>query len=454
MKFIKKLRVLIGILILCSLYSISAFAEYTIDNDGNARSNPYGDSKLPVSYEGIEYYDCYIPYNLTPADIGGYSTGVIDYVYSTYNYSMKSYYPKRINQKFSHWVNGYQPMGSTFHEAIISVDDLNLQVATDKNGNQYYMMAIQKFFYNNKDACYYGWTGCRGQLVDAILTDGTVIHFTIVDTNAEAHTNGGPKEETLWNVQYTFSELKLDQYKNLFHAAYGNMIEISGSSWGSGVSEIMKKYNLSVDGNQIAYYRMYNAKIDDSPKRPSGVGTEPVYNMGNITVSSSGGNNTVENSDGDILVPESWLVGMPDDTKISDSAEPITLTGTDGISASELKNVTTMKEELHSNLTDTIVSYFRISVVFLGMILILYAILLVVSYIFDMVNTFLDISMVQIISLGRLHCCFERDVDENGGINTRRLVKIFIVCLLVGAVLISGGVYFFVNFFYEIATRG
>ena len=50
------------------------------------------------------------------------------------------------------------------------------------------------------------------------------------------------------------------------------MIELAGVSWGAGVSEFMEKYNMSLDGNQVAYYRMYNGYIDDLPKRNNGIG--------------------------------------------------------------------------------------------------------------------------------------------------------------------------------------
>lgn len=118
----------------------------TFDNDGNARENPYGDSKIEKSYSDLDYYDCYVPYNLSPEKIGGYSTGVLAYTYETYNYSMKSHYPDRIANKFSYLVNGYQPMGSPYRGCNIESEN-GMQVLVDKNGNKYYMMAIQEFFY-------------------------------------------------------------------------------------------------------------------------------------------------------------------------------------------------------------------------------------------------------------------------------------------------------------------
>ena len=84
-----------------------------------------------------------------------------------------------------------------------------MQVLVDKNGNKYYMMAIQEFFYCfpgiKEDASFPKWGSQNGQLVDVILTDGTVIHFVIVDANDSAHTKwwtkGGNSLECSIRVQ-------------------------------------------------------------------------------------------------------------------------------------------------------------------------------------------------------------------------------------------------------------
>ena len=49
-----------------------------LDNDGSARNNVdscYGQSKdIPPSYDNVEYYDAYIPYNITRGEVGGWFT--------------------------------------------------------------------------------------------------------------------------------------------------------------------------------------------------------------------------------------------------------------------------------------------------------------------------------------------------------------------------------------------
>ena len=140
------------VLLMVVFFSSINVEAITIDNDGNARENPYGDSKLPSSYTSGDYYDCYLPYNLTPADIGGYSDSVIASVNDTYNYSMVSKYPDRINSKFTSSVNIYKlvsSIGSSYQGCSVSTEaDTGAGIVTDANGGKYYMTAIQKFFYN------------------------------------------------------------------------------------------------------------------------------------------------------------------------------------------------------------------------------------------------------------------------------------------------------------------
>lgn len=435
----------ITLLMLCmSLFSPISVQAVTLDNDGNAKDTPYGDSNLPNSFSSCDYYDCYVPYNLTPGDIGGYANGVIAYTYSTYNYSMTSAYPDRVNQKFANMVNGYQPMKSTYHGFPVTTEsDTNLQIVTDANGGQYYMMAIQKFFYNFgglslDTSTFPDWNNNSGQLVDVILTDGTVVHFCIVDCNAEAHTNGGPVEKKLWNVQYRFADLKLSQYANLFHAAYGNTIEISGASSGAGVQEFRNKYGMSLDGNQIAYYRMYNAKIDSAPKRSETAGNGVSYNLGSVTVNSS----SVATSSTSTLVSEWELVGMPKRSEITSSQRSITLPSKSNLTVGESYSVSLIKDNIEIANEASAFDKARIFLVFLGLVLVTYAMLLYISMIFDRVNTFMDFSLVKVITFGKLeYSPYEKDIgDGKGRANTTKLLISATVVLIVGLFLISGSI--------------
>lgn len=415
------------------------------DNDGNARENPYGDSKIEKSYSDLDYYDCYVPYNLSPEKIGGYSTGVLAYTYETYNYSMKSHYPDRIANKFSYLVNGYQPMGSPYRGCNIESEN-GMQVLVDKNGNKYYMMAIQEFFYCfpgiKEDASFPKWGSQNGQLVDVILTDGTVIHFVIVDANDSAHTNGGPKEESLWNVQYEFSKLKINQYKHLFHAAYGNMIELAGVSWGAGVSEFMEKYNMSLDGNQVAYYRMYNGYIDDLPKRNNGIGKETSFNLGNVSISGGTSGNDSDNTGTSEIVSEWELTGMKGlDKKLKDNQSEVILPTNSDLSIKEQYSVALSGENIALEKYSSYIDIVRVIVVFIGLCLVLLGVFLIVALIFDKANNFIEISLVNIVTFGLLKYSDEKNTKRDSGYaSATKIIIIVSVVMTIGLLLISGSV--------------
>lgn len=417
----------------------------TFDNDGNARENPYGDSKIEKSYSDLDYYDCYVPYNLSPEKIGGYSTGVLAYTYETYNYSMKSHYPDRIANKFSYLVNGYQPMGSPYRGCNIESEN-GMQVLVDKNGNKYYMMAIQEFFYCfpgiKEDASFPKWGSQNGQLVDVILTDGTVIHFVIVDANDSAHTNGGPKEESLWNVQYEFSKLKINQYKHLFHAAYGNMIELAGVSWGAGVSEFMEKYNMSLDGNQVAYYRMYNGYIDDLPKRNNGIGKETSFNLGNVSISGGTSGNDSDNTGTSEIVSEWELTGMKGlDKKLKDNQSEVILPTNSDLSIKEQYSVALSGENIALEKYSSYIDIVRVIVVFIGLCLVLLGVFLIVALIFDKANNFIEISLVNIVTFGLLKYSDEKNTKRDSGYaSATKIIIIVSVVMTIGLLLISGSI--------------
>lgn len=430
----------------------------TMDNDGNEMAVPYGDSKLPSSFVDCDYYDCYVPYNLTPGDIGGYANGVTAYVYSTYNYSMTSAYPDRVNQKFANLVNGYKPMKDTFMGCkVIGEGDTNLQIVNDANGGQYYMMAIQEFFYNfgglsMDTSSFPDWGSNIGQLVDVVLTDGTVIHFCIVDNNSSSHTNGGPAEEKLWNVQYRFADMVKPQYTHLFHAANGNTIEIAGISNGAGVQAFRDKYGMFLNGNQIAYYRMYNAKINNAPKRSDSAGNSVCYNLGGITISS----NSTSLSSSSSLVAEWELEGMPEKSKMSLSQTALTLPSKSNLTIGEAYSVSLTKQNIELAREADAYDKARVCLVFIGLVLITYAMLLFISMIFDRVNTFLDFSLVKVVTFGKLeYSPYEKDIGNGvGRSNTSKLVISIVVVLVVGMFLVSGSILpFMSNIIYSFSKK-
>lgn len=387
---------------------MTAHAEgYKLDNDGTAYDEPIGDSGLPPSFSDAKYYDCYIPYQLTPGDIGGYANKVIAYAASYCNTTMSqtaidtikmgSY----INYEFdrSTWSYG----GKMSHES-----DTGCCIVTDDKGTKYYVCAIQKFFYNSSSAGSDGFPGWssenRGQIFDAILTDGTVIHFAVGDANAEAHTNGGPMEETLWEVQWGFADMIYPQYKNLFAAVAGNQVEIWGES--GCASKFANKYNIGTgEGqNQIAYYRMYNKKTSDSPSPVAETLNKSSWNF-NVTGVVSKGNGSVEGSGngfsikGSTQYEESYFIG--DTMGLSDS-HLIVLPDSKNLYNYEREEIANWKSTIDLLKEDRKFSFLRACVMFVGIVIIVYSTLLFLAFQFDKINNFVDIELVGYLTFGKL----------------------------------------------------
>lgn len=428
-------------LLLTHCNSVQA-ATVSIDNDGNAKDVPYGDSGLANSYSGLDYYDCYVPYNLTIGEIGGYADGVTAYAKSAYNFSMTSAHSERINRTFTTTcMREFDKSGDTFHGCSISTEpETGMNILKDTNGNEYYATAIQNFYYNfgglamAEGKNFPEFSACTGQMVDVILTDGTCIHFLVGDANSIGHTNGGPA--TSQDVTYTFSPVKLPQYKNIYQAANGNSLELWGNK--DCTSGFRKKYNLSEDGVRIAYYRMYNATTDTAPTRNSGVGTEVSYSMGSATVTQGSSSLSSTSS----LVGEWELEGMPTKSALLEKQRMIYLPTRNDLTVNEANSVALLGDNISISNSASVFDNARICLSFIGLCLVMYSVLMLVAMIFDNVNVFIEMSLVSILTFGKLtYAPDENDLGEKKGLtNTKKLAMSIVLLLIVGMILISGSV--------------
>ena len=223
-------------------------------------------------------------------------------------------------------------------------------------------------------------------------------------------------------------------------AAYGNTIELTGDT-ASG-KKLASKYKLSQSENQIAYYRMYNFTIANAPARADGVGNEPSYSMGNATILSSGEDGGVASSISK-LVTEWELQGMPSKSEIKQRQKQISLPSRDDLTIDEAYSVALIGSGLSVNSQASAFDTARIIMVFIGLVVVSYAVLLFVAMIFDRVNVFIDISLVSILTFGKLkYSPYEEDsINKKGFVTTKKLVIQLIVVLLVGIFILSSCVF-------------
>lgn len=141
-----------------------------------------------------------------------------------------------------------------------------------------------------------------------------------------------------------------------------------------------------------------------------------------------------------VIVKEEDLVGMYPKSFFLDNSVSISLPSYDNLSIDERANLNLIKENYKMQNSWSIWDLFRILVVFVGLSILVYAVLFIVSFLFDRSNNLVDISLINVITLGKLE--FSEEVQcPRGYVNMSRLLKIEAALLLVGFFLVSGGVF-------------
>ena len=186
MKRYKGISVLLAGLLVVSMGVIEVHAD-KLSNNGEEISNPYGDSGLPSSFTTGEYYDCAVPYGMTIEEIGGYANGV---TYDPYGYgAMPAGREKNIPGYWFNYEGDFIGSGSFSNlssrvlgsKGVSSYEsDTGASIVT-VNDVDFYVTAVQPFFYNCDKADKDGFAGCTeldqfnidpvGHLIDVIFTD-------------------------------------------------------------------------------------------------------------------------------------------------------------------------------------------------------------------------------------------------------------------------------------------
>lgn len=428
------------------------------DNDGKPKDDPYADSGYAKSYD-VEYYDCNFPYTLTYKDIGGIAYDAEHTEDSFYkgNTAMPDYVASArvggaLQREFCHENAdgavrlGINHTGDWAGLSKIEHDEDGMCVAVDTNGAKYYIAAFTAgFVYKiNTDELHkqYGNDGDLGfgfivqpQLIDVILSDGTCLHFVSGDAIGSDHCNRTEDPNT-WQdgIHYHITKLNYKNYAFMFHCESGQMTEL----WcldNASMSKFQDRYNIGSgeDENQISVIRMYNATLSDPPKRLNGNETSTkVANNG----SSSSGNSSS-------FIDESALVGMPDSSVLGNDREDVQLANRDDLSIEESNNLVSIKDNLDIKNSTTALDLARKISIFIGLLLMIYAILLILAITIDMINMWVDVSITRILTFGliRVQTSPDEPVTPKGYISPRKLRIVAIVIFLIGGVIISGGMF-------------
>lgn len=154
----------------------------------------------------------------------------------------------------------------------------------------------------------------------------------------------------------------------------------------------------------------------------------------------------------DSIISEWELTGMPAKSNLSVDAAlgDVKFVTVDNIEdVTQKYSVAVIKEDIESLRSFNAWTTARTVVVFIGLILLIYALLLTVALLFDRVNNILDMSLVSALTLGLLKFSDDKELESEGDtkdryVNTKKMVIIIIIIALVGGLLVAGGVIPFV----------
>lgn len=137
------------------------------------------------------------------------------------------------------------------------------------------------------------------------------------------------------------------------------------------------------------------------------------------------------------------LHGMPKKSEIADLSLDLELAKNSDLSFEERVNLNGIKDDIELR-NKSIHQVLSISVVVVGILLILYSILLLVGHTFDKANTFLNISLVSLLTLGKINVLeyeeITEDMSKEGYVTYKALVVRCIIMFIIGGLLVSGAI--------------
>ena len=456
---------------------------FTCPNDGKEKSadEVFKDSGITSSFKDVEYWDCAVPYELSFGDIGGYQVKT-RYNVDAQGHSMSPMassvqkqkvgsvilYETHVGSDFgvTHLGNVYQKMVDAGKKVgkFDVCDENGMAKYINKQGVEFYFTAVQPWFFANgvwkeklkgakKFAGTYGsGTIGWGEIFDVILTDGTCIHFVYADTNAAEHTNGMTKQ-----YESYAAELKLKQYKNLFGAEGGHMLEVWLGHGSSGLDKFKKATGL--DGKKkIAYYRFYNkSMIDDvEPADENAKKVVSSVTSGEGDPYSGNGANNKKNEELNAVAVNGFYSeeALSNYVKLHEAylTDMINNANRDSLGQEDLSNLSNWNMNKSEDKGEGfVIKVTRKITMILGVILTVYAVLIYIAFWFDRTNIFMDIDVLGILTFGRMSAImddtdsnYKRDMGDRGKklyVDSKSITKIILLVVSFGALIISGVIF-------------
>lgn len=142
------------------------------------------------------------------------------------------------------------------------------------------------------------------------------------------------------------------------------------------------------------------------------------------------------------VIKEWDLHGMPTKSEIDADAQDIELPDGKDLSLADKTNIAGIKDDINSR-HKNIYQVLTISFSIVGFLMIVYALLLSVGYVFDKSNSFINISMVSVLTMGKIKIVdkgetVSKEMEKEGYVKPNAFYIRSLVIFLVGCLLISG----------------
>ena len=160
---------------------------------------------------------------------------------------------------------------------------------------------------------------------------------------------------------------------------------------------------------------------------------------------SSSGDKKVELSGG--IISEWELTGMPAKSGLTADAVNLSFVSKDskGLTAENRKDIAEIGTTIADTKTINAWVTVRVIIVFIGLLMFTYALMLLLALLFDKFNTIIDISLIGVLTLGMIK--FSDDKYASNGeedvirtTDTKRMIILIVVMVLIGGIFVSGGV--------------
>lgn len=166
------------------------------------------------------------------------------------------------------------------------------------------------------------------------------------------------------------------------------------------------------------------------------------YSEANAKVSDSDKKKT-DDAKVSIRIKNEWeLKGMPKKSSLTDDYNKVTTATRSDLTTKEAVNIVDIGNNIQQSKQIDMLSTARTALVFFGLVLMIYAILLSLALLFDNINSFIDISLISVLTLGILHYSKDEYIAEEGVkyIGTKRMIVLISVIFIFAGALISGGI--------------